>query len=87
MGNTVIIGIAAALVLIFITVKSKQEFLINFILRAVLGTLGLLVLNSLAGKAGLDWQVGIGPFAVLTSGILGFPGLLLLYGIRICSLL
>ncbi|MDE7043434.1 MAG: pro-sigmaK processing inhibitor BofA family protein, partial [Acetatifactor sp.] len=36
--------------------------------------------NTLTGF-GVPIEVGINPFTVLTSGILGFPGLVALYGI------
>lgn len=65
----------------------KAEWLINFVLRAVMGTVGIYALNYLLAARQLQVAVGINPFTVLTSGILGFPGLAVLYGIGIYKIL
>ena len=65
----------------------KAEWLINFVLRAVMGTVGIYALNYLLAARQLQVAVGINPFTVLTSGILGFPGLLALYAIGFYKLL
>ena len=65
----------------------KAEWLINFVLRAVMGTVGIYALNYLLAARQLQVAVGINPFTVLTSGILGFPGIAVLYGIRFFKIL
>lgn len=65
----------------------KAEWLINFVLRAVMGTVGIYALNYLLAARQLQVAVGINPFTVLTSGILGFPGVAMLYGINFYMLL
>ena len=47
----------------------------------ILGIIAMYFINSALEKAGISLGVGINVFTVLTSGILGFPGLLALYGI------
>lgn len=65
----------------------KAEWLINFVLRAVMGTVGIYALNYLLAARQLQVAVGINPFTVLTSGILGFPGVAMLYGINFYMIL
>ena len=55
--------------------------------EGILGTIAMYFINSLLGGIGLPLGVGINAATVLTSGILGFPGLLALYGIGIYRIL
>lgn len=85
-------GIAAilavcALVLIIGAMGRKIEWLINFVLRAVMGTIGIYFLNGLLIAQNISAVVGINPMTFLTSGILGFPGLIVLYGINFFKVL
>lgn len=85
-------GIAAilavcALVLIIGAMGRKIEWLINFVLRAVMGTIGIYFLNGLLMAQNISAVVGINPMTFLTSGILGFPGLIVLYGINFFKVL
>lgn len=85
-------GIAAilavcALVLIIGAMGRKIEWLINFALRAVMGTMGIYFLNGLLMAQNISAVVGINPMTFLTSGILGFPGLIVLYGINFFKVL
>lgn len=75
-----IVGICAGVLLIG-AMKRHLEWLLNFVLRTVLGTLAIFLINILLKKAGLGEGIGLNPVTVLTSGILGFPGLFLLFGI------
>lgn len=52
-------------------------------MRSILGIIAMYFINSALEKAGISLGVGINMFTVLTSGILGFPGLLALYGIGV----
>ena len=45
MNGALMIGIAFALVLLIAAMRSKTELLINFIMRAVLGTLAIYFIN------------------------------------------
>lgn len=60
-----------------------MEKVINICMRSILGIIAIYFINSVLEKAGISLGVGINAFTVLTSGILGFPGLLALYGIGI----
>ena len=60
-----------------------MEKIINVVMRAILGTIAMYFINMALARAGISLGVGINTFTVLTSGILGFPGLLALYGVGI----
>ena len=64
-----------------------MEKVLNFVMRAVLGIIAIYFINTALEKVGISLGVGINAATVLTSGILGFPGLLALYGIGIYRLL
>lgn len=59
----------------------KMEKIINFVMRCVLGTIAMFFINTLLAGAHISLNVGINAVTVLTSGFLGIPGLLMLYGI------
>ena len=61
--------------------------MVNFVLRAVMGTIGIYGLNFLLASQQFPVAVGINPLTVLTSGILGFPGVIVLYGIHFFKIL
>lgn len=61
--------------------KQKAEWLMNGCLRGVLGAVTIYFVNIFLEKQGISIGVGINPVTVLTSAILGFPGLAALYGI------
>ena len=85
-GMLVILGVCAV-VLIIGAMGRKVEWLVNFILRAVMGTVGIYFLNYFLESQQLHFAVGINPLTVLTSGFLGFPGLMALYGIGFYKIL
>ena len=60
-----------------------MERILNVLMRGILGTIAIYFINSLLEGAGISLGVGVNAFTVLTSGILGFPGLLALYVIGI----
>ena len=61
----------------------RKEWFLNIIMRSILGTVAMYFINSWLETAGISVAVGINAFTVLTSGILGLPGLGVLYGIGI----
>ncbi len=65
----------------------KVEWLVNFVLRAVMGTVGIYCLNYILATRQIAVAVGINPLTILTSGALGFPGLAVLYGIHFFKIL
>ena len=64
-----------------------MEKILNLLMRAILGTIAMYFINSALNRLGMPLGVGINAATVLTSGILGFPGLLALYGIGIYKIL
>ena len=59
----------------------KKEWMLNVILRSILGIIAMYFINGALESAGVSLGVGINGATVLTSGILGFPGVAMLYGI------
>lgn len=64
-----------------------MEKLLNCVMRGILGTIAIYFINTALEKMGISLGVGINAVTVLTSGILGFPGLAALYGIGLYKLL
>ncbi|MDL2301300.1 pro-sigmaK processing inhibitor BofA family protein [Lachnospiraceae bacterium OttesenSCG-928-D06] len=81
------IAVVCAVVLLIGALRKKSEWLLNFLLRAVLGTIGIYFINQALLGMGVEVGVGINVLTVLTSGILGFPGVAALYGIGFYQLL
>lgn len=86
-GMLVVAGICILVLAIGFFEEKMQEILLNFIVRAVLGTMGIYAVNLCLAKLGIAGAVGINPFTVLTVGSLGTGGLGLLYGIMFYHLL
>ncbi len=76
-----------ALVLVIGAFGRKIEWLINFVLRAVSGTIGMYFINYFLISRQITTGIGINPITVTLSGFLGFPGLLVLYGINFFKML
>ena len=51
-----------------------KNFILNFLLRAVFGALGIYLVNNLLSGLGLGIYLGINLINLLTIGILGFSG-------------
>ncbi len=86
-GGAFVIIAVCLIVLAIGAMGRKVEWLVNFILRAVMGTVGIYAINYMLAGRQLQVAVGINPFTVLTSGILGFPGVAVLYGIHFFKIL
>ncbi len=86
-GGIAAILFVCILVLLIGAMGRKIEWVINFVLRAVMGTVGIYFLNSFLIARDISIAVGINPVTFLTSGILGFPGLVVLYGINFFKVL
>lgn len=61
--------------------RAEMERVINFVMRCVLGTIAMYFINTVLTGANIYLNVGINAATVLTSGFLGIPGLIMLYGI------
>lgn len=86
MSAIIIMGVCGLVLLIGI-VRNKAEWFINFVLRAVMGTLAIYFLNQFLVSQNFPLSVGVNPLTVLTSGSLGFPGIAMLYGINLYKFL
>ncbi|MBP1756148.1 MAG: putative rane protein [Firmicutes bacterium] len=85
MNSYIFIAIIIACV-VFITVcviRRRPDLLLDFALRACFGTAGIYLLNLALGSQGYSVNVGINSVTILTNGLLGLPGFLLLYGISL----
>lgn len=81
-NGLVIIGML--FIVIFIgAVRRKTEWIINFVLRMVLGTIIIYFTNHVFHYYGMDISVAINPISILASGFLGIPGVAVLYGINL----
>ena len=86
-AGAVLIVIACAVILLIGLFRMKSEWLLNLTLRSILGMVGIFFTNFALSAAGISVGVGINPVTVLTTGILGFPGFLGLYGLGFYKLL
>ena len=86
MGVYFIIG-ALVLVLLIGAMKNRGEWIVNFVLRGVLGMMSIYFVNLMFANSMPGMKLGYKPITFLTSGILGFPGVAMLYGINFYMLL
>jgi len=86
-GYMIVGIIICAIVLLFVALRKKSEWLMNIILRGIIGTIGIYTINQILISKGISCEVGINPCTVLTSASLGFPGLILLFGLRLYDFL
>lgn len=92
MGNASLVscGMMAGscmLVLIIALLKRRAQVVLNFLVRMALGITCIIFVNQLLEMQGIAVAVGINPITLLTTGMLGFSGVALLYGILLCSFL
>ncbi len=85
-GALILIGMCGILLVIGL-MRNKVEWFLNLVMRSILGTIAMYFVNTLLGGCGIYLGVGINPVTVLTSGILGFPGLIALYAIAFYKIL
>lgn len=77
----IIIIIISVVLLLISFIKQRFDLIVNFALRIVAGLLAIYILNIVLHSFSIDVVVGLNALTALTVGILGFPGLLLLYAI------
>lgn len=63
--------------------KSGMEMALNFMLRAVFCMIAVQLINFFFAEQGVSAFVGMNPLSFLTAGVLGIPGVALLYGIQL----
>lgn len=83
----IMIAVILVAVLMIGTMKSRAEWLINFLLRGVLGMMSIYFVNFLLADALPGLEIGYNAITFLTTGVLGFPGIAMLYGINFYMLL
>lgn len=84
----VLMIIAACITVIVIgAMRRRAEWILNMILRAVLGMIAIYFVNVFLAGRGINAGVGINEITFLTSAILGFPGIAALYGLGFYRLL
>ena len=79
--------IMCVIVLCVLALRKKAEFILNFMLRSITGVICIIVINEMLASQNYATMVGINPWTALTSGILGLPGVALLYGIHFLKFL
>lgn len=67
--------------------KERSGFVIQFIVRAVIGLGIIFFLNEYLSYKRIEIAVGMNPLSVFVSGFLGVPGVALLYGILVYEIL
>ena len=85
-GVFLIVGILIVILLIG-ALKNQAEWIINFVLRGVLGMMSIYFLNLLLADVMPGMKLGYNLITFLTTGILGFPGVAMLYGINFYMIL
>lgn len=63
------------------------EIAVNFFIRLVLGAAVIFFVNQFLNDRDIPAVVGLNSFTLLTSGVLGLPGVALLYGIMFLEIL
>lgn len=78
----IIIGICLLVIVLAIFFK-KIEWLVNFAFRVLLGVVLLYCINSVLVNFGVKQVPGINEVNIASIGLLGMPGILMLYAIMI----
>lgn len=63
------------------------SYSVNFLVRAIIGSGIIYLVNSFLTSQGILTQVGLNLVTFLTSGMLGIPGVAMLYGITFYQIL
>lgn len=82
--ESIVFAAIIAICVVFIGVciiKRRPDLIVNFVLRACVGTAGIYLLDLVLGLGGYKITVGVNAFTVLSNGLLGLPGFIMLYGL------
>lgn len=82
-----IIIIMCMIVLGIVLFRQRMDLIFGLVLRFVCGVVGIYLMNSLMQNVLAEATIGMNPTTLLTTTILGIPGLAALYGIKIMSVL
>ena len=80
--DLIILFSGITIVFLIALIARKSTIFISFVLRGIICALIIYFANMWVKKTGLNISVSYNSASLLTSGMLGFPGLLLLYGIK-----
>lgn len=61
--------------------EQKTSFVVQFLIRAVVGMAFIFFINQFLVSRGISMRVGLNPVTFAASGLFGTPGVALLYGI------
>lgn len=81
------IGLAASLVVLIVILKSKANMAFRFLVQALLGGILIYGMNQFFLTQNLVSIIALNPLTILTCGFLGIPGVLLLFGVQILSMI
>lgn len=76
----IIIAICVIFIIVCIIIR-RPDLIMDFVLRSFVGTAGIYLLDFVLSLAGYQVSVGINAFSILSNGLLGLPGFILLYGL------
>lgn len=79
--------ILCVILLIVGAMKRRMDWFIRMLFRTVMGVLVIYGVNYVAGNTYEFLCLGYNPATILTSGILGIPGLVAMYGIKLLAVL
>jgi len=82
--ENIILAIIIVACLVFIgicIIRKRSDLVMDFLLRACVGTAGIYLLDFALTISGYQITVGVNAFTVLSNGLLGLPGFILLYGL------
>lgn len=82
-NGTIWIVAILAIVLVMGVLKNHMETIINFALRGILGMMMIYFINYFLSSRMPGMEMGYNLVTFAASGVLGFPGILLLYAINL----
>jgi len=65
--------------------KWFTDIVVSFLVRMCIGLCMIFLINQFLLAKNIETSVGINPVTAVTSGVLGVPGVCLLYGIVFCN--
>lgn len=82
--ESIILGIIIVACIAFIGVcilRKRLDLIADFFLRVSVGTAGIYLLDFVLTISGYQITVGVNAFTILSNGLFGLPGFILLYGL------
>ena len=82
MDPVILLALAASIVfLLYLMYTGQFKWLVGVVRNMALGIIGILGINTLLSSMGV--AVGVNAITILSIGLLGIPGLLLLYATQL----